>query len=627
MRAITEQQKQEAIAAFAYEGTLIADTVYGSGHINDTFRLTFAVGNMGDLDVILQRMNADAFPHPEQLMENIAGVTGFLKKKIIARGGDPERETLNIIPTVDNKPYYRDTNGDYWRSYRFITGASSFDQVETPQQFYESAVAFGSFQRLLADYPAETLHETIPGFHDTRARFAAFEKAVREDVVGRAAEVQKEIAFFLERKETACYFAGRLDRGELPIRVTHNDTKLNNVMLDDKTGKGVCVIDLDTVMPGLAMNDFGDAIRYGASTAAEDERDLSEVSCSMELFSLFTKGFLEGCGGSLTPEETALLPMGAKVMTYECGMRFLMDYLQGDRYFKIHRDGQNLDRARTQLTLVADRLHFHNYMELGYCYYGAGDVVLGDDTYRFSGQQFTVIPSNFPHTTNSDPGNISRWEYLFVDVEVVLDGIFPDNALRKERALQRLYEKPWFLEEAEYPKEAAKIKEILNIMRKGDEFYLEEAKALLGCLLLEITRLNYTNKETRADAEQGRITCIVSRAMDYISDHYMEPIRVEQLAKYSHLSETHFRRVFTEYMHMGPLEYINTVRIRTACEHLKKTEEPVADIAHKCGFTTNSTFNRNFKQMMGVTPVEWRKRPENYEQRLLNYEIHTEKGW
>lgn len=153
---------------------------------------------------------------------------------------------------------------------------------------------------------------------------------------------------------------------------------------------------------------------------------------------------------------------------------------------------------------TADRLHFHNYMELGYCYYGAGDVVLGDDTYRFSGQQFTVIPSNFPHTTNSDPGNISRWEYLFVDVEVVLDGIFPDNALRKERALQRLYEKPWFLEEAEYPKEAAKIKEILNIMRKGDEFYLEEAKALLGCLLLEITRLNYTNKETRADAEQGQ---------------------------------------------------------------------------------------------------------------------------
>ena len=179
----------------------------------------------------------------------------------------------------------------------------------------------------------------------------------------------------------------------------------------------------------------------------------------------------------------------------------------------------------------------------------------------------------------------------------------------------------------DYPEELravdAKVYSTYYTTRKDNTW----AKALLGCLLLEITRLNYTNKETRADAEQGRITCIVSRAMDYISDHYMEPIRVEQLAKYSHLSETHFRRVFTEYMHMGPLEYINTVRIRTACEHLKKTEEPVADIAHKWGFTTNSTFNRNFKQMMGVTPVEWRKRPENYEQRLLNYEIHTEKGW
>ena len=172
--------------------------------------------------------------------------------------------------------------------------------------------------------------------------------------MGRAASVQKEIQFVLDREDIADYFSDLQASGEIPLRVTHNDTKLNNIMIDNKTGKGICVIDLDTVMPGLAMNDFGDAIRYGASTAAEDERDLSEVSCSMELFSLFTKGFLEGCGGSLTPEETALLPMGAKVMTYECGMRFLMDYLQGDRYFKIHRDGQNLDRARTQLTLVAD---------------------------------------------------------------------------------------------------------------------------------------------------------------------------------------------------------------------------------------------------------------------------------
>ena len=351
MRAITEQQKQEAIAAFAYEGTLIADTVYGSGHINDTFRLTFAVGNMGDLDVILQRMNADAFPHPEQLMENIAGVTGFLKKKIIARGGDPERETLNIIPTVDNKPYYRDTNGDYWRSYRFITGASSFDQVETPQQFYESAVAFGSFQRLLADYPAETLHETIPGFHDTRARFAAFEKAVREDVVGRAAEVQKEIAFFLERKETACYFAGRLDRGELPIRVTHNDTKINNILFD-KQGEVLCAIDLDTVMASTSLNDFGDAIRSYANTGDEDDRDLSRVGISLEMFSAYTDGYLSQRAAQLTDTEIDHLAFSARYITFEQVLRFLMDYIDGDTYYKIKYPDHNLVRTHAQYRLL-----------------------------------------------------------------------------------------------------------------------------------------------------------------------------------------------------------------------------------------------------------------------------------
>ena len=287
-------------------------------------------------------------------MENITGVTSFLKKKIIERGGDPERETLNVIPAVDGKPYYVDSQGDYWRSYKFITEASSFDQVEKPEQFYESAVAFGNFQSLLSDYPAETLHETIEKFHDTRDRFAKFKKAVEEDVMGRAASVQKEIQFVLEREEIANCFAEMLDKHELPLRVTHNDTKLNNVMLDDKTGKGICVIDLDTVMPGLAMNDFGDSIRFGASTALEDEKDLSKVSCSMELFELYTRGFLKGCDGKLTAKEIELMPMGAKTMTFECGMRFLTDYLEGDKYFKIHREGHNLDRCRTQFKLVED---------------------------------------------------------------------------------------------------------------------------------------------------------------------------------------------------------------------------------------------------------------------------------
>ena len=198
------------------------------------------------------------------------------------------------------------------------------------------------------------MHETIEKFHDTRNRFALFKKAVGEDVMGRAASVEKEIRFVLEREEIANCFAEMLDRHELPLRVTHNDTKLNNVMLDDKTGKGICVIDLDTVMPGLAMNDFGDSIRFGASTALEDETDLTKVSCSMELFELYTKGFLKGCDGKLTAKEIELMPMGAKTMTFECGMRFLTDYLQGDKYFRIHREGHNLDRCRTQFKLVED---------------------------------------------------------------------------------------------------------------------------------------------------------------------------------------------------------------------------------------------------------------------------------
>ena len=247
-----------------------------------------------------------------------------------------------------------DSQGDYWRAYKFIEGATSYDQVETPEDFYQSAVSFGNFQRLLADYPAETLHETIVGFHDTKARFATFKKAVEEDVCGRAASVQKEIDFVLAHEDVANVFGDMLANGELPLRVTHNDTKLNNIMIDDKTGKGICVIDLDTVMPGLAMNDFGDSIRFGASTAAEDEQDLSKVSCDMELFDVYAKGFIEGCGGKLTQKEIEMMPMGAKVMTFECGMRFLTDHLQGDTYFKIHREKHNLDRCRTQFKLVED---------------------------------------------------------------------------------------------------------------------------------------------------------------------------------------------------------------------------------------------------------------------------------
>ena len=339
---------------FDLGGKVIKQLPYGNGHINDTYLLTIQKEDGTEGRVILQRMNRSIFTKPVELMENIMGVTSFLREKIIANGGDPNRETLNVIPAKDGKPYAVDADGEYWRCFSFIEATTSYDKVESLEDFYESAVAFGNFQRLLADYPAETLHETIVGFHDTKARFEVFKKAVEEDVCGRADSVREEIEFVLAHEDVANVFGDLLAKGELPLRVTHNDTKLNNILIDNETHKGICVVDLDTVMPGLAMNDFGDAVRFGASTAAEDEKDLDKVWCDMELFEAYTKGFIEGCGGKLTQKEIEMLPMGAKVMTFECGMRFLTDHLKGDTYFKIHRPNHNLDRARTQFKLVAD---------------------------------------------------------------------------------------------------------------------------------------------------------------------------------------------------------------------------------------------------------------------------------
>lgn len=354
MKQASKEQFEEAVHNFQFDGTLCSAEPYGNGHINDTYLLVFEIGKTGIVKIILQRMNREVFTKPVELMENIMGVTSHLRRKIIAQGGDPERETLNIIPSMEQKPYFVDSAGEYWRAYRFITDATSFDRLERPEDFYESALAFGNFQRLLADYPAAALHETIPGFHDTLARFQVFRNAVQEDICGRAAGVQKEIDFVFAHEELAGIFGNLPAEEKIPLRVTHNDTKLNNIMIDNRTRKGICVIDLDTVMPGLAMNDFGDSIRFGASTADEDEQDLSLVSCDMDLYELYVKGFLKGCGRQLTEQEILLLPAGAKVMTFECGMRFLTDYLEGDHYFRVHRENHNLDRCRTQFRLVED---------------------------------------------------------------------------------------------------------------------------------------------------------------------------------------------------------------------------------------------------------------------------------
>ena len=344
----------EITEKFQFDGE-VKDTVsLDTGHINDTCLITFSFPDNREEQYILQKINKNVFHNPSEVMENMLLVTTYMREEIIKNGGDPERETINLLCAKDGKAYVTDDNGDYWRGYKFITDARTYDYAQTPEDFYKSAVAFGNFQRILSDFPVEKLHETIKGFHDTKTRFARFKDVVAADVCARADGVKEEIEFYLSHEELANVFYNIHLNEDVHLRVTHNDTKLNNVLIDDKTRRGICVIDLDTVMAGLAMNDFGDSIRFGASTAAEDEVDLSKVSLDLNLFEVYTKGFMEGCGGQLTQKEIELLPMGAKVMTYECGMRFLTDYLQGDTYFKTHRAGHNLDRSRTHIKLLQD---------------------------------------------------------------------------------------------------------------------------------------------------------------------------------------------------------------------------------------------------------------------------------
>ena len=296
---------------------------------------------------ILQKINHHTFRDVAGLMENIELVTEHLRRK----SPDP-RSVLTLIRTKDGKSYLEADDG-YWRVFRFVEDSICLQQPESDADFYESAVGFGTFQQLLSDFPAEKLHETIPNFHNTPDRYRAFHETLTRDPMHRAAQVQPEIEFALARQAEMAALQNALDAGELPLRVTHNDTKLNNVLFDAKTRRALCIIDLDTVMPGSALYDYGDSIRFGAATAAEDERELDKMEMSLERFRVFTRGYVRACPG-LTQKELELLPLGAKVMTMECGVRFLTDHIDGDNYFSIHREGQNLDRARTQFKLVAD---------------------------------------------------------------------------------------------------------------------------------------------------------------------------------------------------------------------------------------------------------------------------------
>ena len=335
----------EMASLFLLEGQPVGCEPHGNGHINETYRVTTDKGH----DYILQRMNTQVFPDADGLMRNVAAVSEHLRRKC----GDPRR-VLTLVPTRDGALYHRAENGTCWRMLVFIPGGVCLEQAESAADMRECGAGFGAFQSQLADFPAETLVETIPRFHDTPERYRQLHAAIREDRAGRLREVGHEVEEYLAREAEADGLMRLHREGSLPTRVTHNDTKINNIMLDAETRKALCVLDLDTVMPGLAAHDFGDAIRSGATTALEDERDLSKVTLSLPYYEAFAEGFLGVCGDSLTETEWETLPLGAKLMTLECGSRFLADYLNGDVYFHVSRDGHNLDRARTQLKLVQD---------------------------------------------------------------------------------------------------------------------------------------------------------------------------------------------------------------------------------------------------------------------------------
>lgn len=345
---------KNVIKNFNINGTVLSVERYGEGHINETY-LAVVLENGVEKNYILQKINNKLFTNVEMLMNNIKLVTEYNRSKIVERGGNPDRESLSLVYTKDGKPYYHCEDCDgYFRMYIFITDAVAHQKVTNPDQFYQSAVAFGEFANLLAEFDAKSLYEVIPNFHNTVSRFENFKKSLNTDKFDRAKLVKDEIDFVIKRENYCSKIVNLLESGEMPTKVTHNDTKLNNVMLDVVTNKPVAVIDLDTIMPGSICYDFGDSIRFGCNTGAEDERDLTKVNFDIDLFEYYTKGYLKALGNTVTEVEKNNLAFGAILMTFECGMRFLADYLDGDIYFRTHREGHNLDRARTQFKLVKD---------------------------------------------------------------------------------------------------------------------------------------------------------------------------------------------------------------------------------------------------------------------------------
>lgn len=337
---------------FPLHGDFLSAAPYGSGHINDTFCAEYhQAGTI--VRYILQRINHTIFQRPDLLMDNIARVTGFQQAQLAAGGAvDASRRGLTLVPGRDGQPVVRDRAGNWWRCYLFIEAATGYDVIESADQAREAARAFGEFQKLVAGLPGERLHETIPNFHHTGRRYEALQAAIEEDSHGRAAQVADLIDFAAAREDLAWSVVRLIESGDIPERVTHNDTKLNNVLIDNASGAGICVIDLDTVMPGTVLSDFGDMVRTATNSAAEDETDLALIHSRLEIFEALAEGYLSSAKDFLNETEVAHLAMSGRLLTFECGIRFLTDYLQGDRYFKIKRPDHNLDRCRAQFALV-----------------------------------------------------------------------------------------------------------------------------------------------------------------------------------------------------------------------------------------------------------------------------------
>ena len=338
---------------FCFRGKYMDGRELTSGNINNTYLITYQDGEE-KFYYTLQHINKYVFKNPYEVMSNIEKVTNHISEAYTAMGEDPSRHVLSLIPTRDGGCLHQDSDGNFWRAYAYITGATAYDAPRKNAHIYETGRAFGEFQRMLFDFPADALHATIPDFHNTTRRFYTFVASVAADSAGRVKQIEDEIEFMFDHRKLMNRIVSKLDKGELPLRVTHNDTKINNILIDDNTDKAACVIDLDTVMPGSSLYDFGDAIRFCASSAAEDEPDTSKISLDMHAFRLFTEGFLSETNGFLEPDEIRSLPLGVLVITCELAMRFLTDYIDGDIYFKVHSPDHNLVRARAQMALLTD---------------------------------------------------------------------------------------------------------------------------------------------------------------------------------------------------------------------------------------------------------------------------------